>query len=239
MSLAIITAAYYPELDYDQRFWRLKASCEHHHLPLFPYGKGSGAWHTVGSDTIAQFTDAPTVIESLPPEYDTILFTDAADTFVMAGEREILTKFDSMGSSVAVAAEPGCYPFHLHEPYLKATAGRDDTTGPWRFPNGGGWIGYRHSLLELLSYLRTHYTESEEAQYRWVKAVASGDTPWLRLDNLCRIFQPMSGGMGDGLIWEGKRMWNSITRTQPVVPHWNGRLGGIEQAWAMAYGGAE
>lgn len=236
MSLAVITAAYYPDQDYEHRFWRLKESCERQRLPLFPYGKGSGAWHTVGSDTIAQFHDAPQVIADLPSQYDVILFTDAADTFTMAGEREILGKLDAIGSSVALAAEPGCYPPDLHHPYLDATRGRPDVQGPWRFPNGGGWIGYRHALIELLGYLRTHHPDTEEAQSRWVQAVASGEIPWVRLDHMCLIFQPMSGGYSSSMAWEGNRMVNPITGSQPAIPHWNGRLGGIEQAWSKAYG---
>lgn len=236
MSLAIICAAYYPDQDYDSRFWRLKHSCEHHKLPLFPYGRGAGAWHTVGSDTIAQFFDAPQVIRDLPKEYDTILFTDAADTFTMAGEREILDKFEVIGASVLISAEPGCYPPRFHEPFIEATKGRFDSQGPWKFPNGGGWIGYRHSLIELLTWNATHYLETEEAQARWVQVIASDEMPWVRMDNTCQIFQTMSGGLGDCVGWKDRRMVNSITGSQPIFPHWNGRLGGIEQAWSRAYG---
>lgn len=236
MSLAIITAAYYPDQDYERRFWRLKESCQRHKLPLFPYGKGSAGWSTVGSDTIAQFHDAPQIIQDLPGEYDVVLFTDAADTFVMAGEREIRDKMEAIGSSVVLAAEPGCYPPRLHQPFLDATGGRPDVQGPWRFPNGGGWIGYRHSLIELLTYLRTNWTESEEAQYRWIKGIASGDIPWVKLDHGCQIFQTMSGGFSSSMDWQGSRMFNPMTGSQPIVPHWNGRLGGIEEAWSLAYG---
>ncbi len=236
MSLAIISAAYYPVEDYERRFWRLKDSCETHKLPLFPFGKGAGAWHTVGSDTIAQFHDAPQIIRDLPAEYDVILFTDAADTFVMAGQQEILFKFEAIGGSVLLSAEPGCYPPQFHHPYLDATRGRPDIQGPWKFPNGGGWMGYRDSLMVLLDYLRTHHTETEEAQSRWVQAILSGEIPWVRLDNHCRVFQTMSGGYSSSLAWQGSRMYNPITGTQPVIPHWNGRLGGIEQAWSKVYG---
>lgn len=234
MSLAVITAAYYPDQDYESRFWRLKESCERHKLPLFPYGRGSGSWSTVGSDTIAQFHDGPQFIQQLPGEYDVILFTDAADTFVMAGEQEIRDKLDAIGRSVVVAAEPGCYPPRLHDSYTEAT--KNQYVGHWRFPNGGGWVGYRHSLLELLNYLRCNWTESDEAQYRWVQAIASGDVPWVELDNACQIFQTMSGGFSSSMEWQGSRMYNPITGTQPIIPHWNGRLGGIEEAWSKAYG---
>lgn len=236
--LLVMTAAYYPDL---RAIERLRLSCIENHVKLMPYKhqddccRGLG-WSTVGSDTHAQFVDLPKVIRNTPAEFDTLLFTDSADVFVVADEDEILSKYNELcpDGDLLMAAEPGLYPPHLHDVYDKAYPNSLEIFGRWRYQNGGGFIAGRDRMLEILNWNCKHYTESEEAMYRWLHCLCDNDAPPMRLDNTCQIFQAMSGGGSDVMEW-GRRPMNRETESFPIFLHWNGRLGGIEEAYWKVY----
>lgn len=227
MNLAVITPAYYPTRE---PLARLEKSCNFHNLPLMPYGVGE-SWR---GDLLAHFTGAAEKIRELPNVYDLIMFTDAEDTFVMGGSDEIEGKWRGFGGGVLLSAEQGLYPWGLESLWEGSVEKRPFSLPPWQYPNGGGWVGRREPLLELLDRIRTAGT-GNEAQARWINAYCEGWGP--HLDHECEVFQTMSGDSGSNVTWQNGRLVNMVKDSRPVVVHFNGKLGGIEQFWEKAYGG--
>lgn len=202
---------------------RLRRTCAKFGLPVVFFGDESG-WNTIGSDTNAQFHFAPRIIESLTTDF--VLFTDAADTFVAAGADEIIAKFNAVANGgLLLAAEAGLYPPRLNEEYAERhlRGNAEAATSPWKYPNGGGWMGTPDVLLQCLRHMRNHYHDSEEAQYRWIRCVMDLDI--ITLDYQCSVFQTMSGPCGDQVISRDGRPFNRLTEQYPCVVHFNGRCG--------------
>jgi hypothetical protein len=223
MNLAVIAPAYYPT---EEPIKLLRDSCAIHHLPFYPFGMGQ-PWR---GDLAAHFEGALEAIHNLPSIYDLVMFTDAGDAFVMAGADEIVEKWKAYGCSVLMAAEQNLYPWNLEDLWASTQALRELAAPPWQYPNGGGWIGRREQLEELLKYTLT--AAGEEAQGKWIAAYCQGR---FKLDSDCLIFQTMSGDNG-ALTWDGHRLLNKETDSRPVVVHFNGKLGGIQNFYKRAYG---
>lgn len=226
MNLAVITPAYYPT---DEPYKLLRDSCAIHHLPLYPFGCGQ-QWR---GDTVAHFEGALEAVRNLPNIYDLVMFTDAEDSFVMAGADEIERKFQLYGCSFLMSAEQSLYPWGLEEQWANSIKTRPCTIAPWQYLNGGGWIGHRHRLEQLLAFAAA--AEGNEAQSKWISTYCGGAFNF-RLDDQCFIFQTMSGDTGSSVGWKGHRLTNQVTLTQPVVVHFNGKLGGIKDFYKEAYG---
>lgn len=224
MNLAVITPAYYPNRE---PFSRLEKSCAFHHLPLMPFGIGE-PWH---GDLHAHFTGAAEMLHSIPSIYDLVMFTDAEDTFVMGGADEIEAKWRALGGGIVLSAEQGLYPWGMEK--IWEAGDHPPANPPWQYPNGGGWIGQREPLLQLLNDIRT-LGAGDEAQSRWINAYCSNRR--ITLDEGCQIFQTMSGDTGSNVDWAHGRLINLVKDSRPVVVHFNGKLGGIEQFWEKAYG---
>lgn len=227
MNLAVITPAYYPN---EEPYKLLRDSCAIHHLPLYPFGGGQ-PWR---GDTHAHFTGALEAVRNLPTIYDLVMFTDAEDTFVLAGAEEIEQKFQAYRCHILMSAEQGLYPWGLEGQWEASAAKRPVTTGPWQYPNGGGWIGRRTALTAALSNIPLNM-EGAEAQSKWISAYCA-NIYGIQLDCACKIFQTMSGDTGSNVEWEKHRLVNTATGAEPVVVHFNGKLGGIQDFYKEAYG---
>lgn len=225
MSLAVITPAYYPN---EEPLHYLRRSCVIHDVALYPYGVGK-PWH---GDIESHFEGAPEAIRNLPSNVDLVLFTDACDSFLLAGESEIRRKFERMWSPVLIAAEQCLYPWGMEDIWKKAEELQGVRLTPWGYPNGGGWIGTPHSLLTVLKDAKEQAWP--EAQGKWIEQYSVDRC--LKLDTNCQIFQTMSGPNSDAVKKERGKVTNTITGTNPCAIHWNGRLGGMKEAFKEIYG---
>ena len=215
---------------------RLIDSCSRHGFEMHPFGIGDQWRGTVGGETYAGFCALPPIIRSLPAEYDLVLYSDCSDVFVTGGEAEIREKFmqATRGVGVLLSAETEFYPPAEREFFEDNALNHSPTK--WRYQNGGGFIGTRDAMADTLDWLWTHYTESMEGMFRWSKILCDSTAPKVTLDGSCSIFQTMSGQGSASLDWNGGRPINTVTGESPVLLHWNGRLGGIEEAWVKVYG---
>jgi hypothetical protein len=210
--LAVIAPCFYPDTTPARL---LTESCQRHSLDLHLFGVGQ-PWQ---GDTAAHFTAAPQAIDALPAEVEVVVFTDAADTFVLTGEEEILGGCTDI--PLLLSAEQGLYPWGLEE--VRNLASAPYAARPWCHPNGGGWIAYRDGLVALLRQVSEE--EWGEAQGRWVLAFSKG-VLGIGLDYRCDLFQTMSQSSGDLLIRRGNRYLNKVTGSMPAILHFNGRCGG-------------
>lgn len=225
MSLAVITPAYYPN---EEPLHYLRRSCVIHDVALYPYGVGK-PWH---GDIEAHFEGAPEAIRNLPSNVDLVLFTDACDSFLLAGEKEIRRKFEQSACPVLLAAEQSLYPWGMDKIWERAKHNFGESDSPWHFPNGGGWIGTPETLLVTLEMAKAR--EWPEAQGKWIEQYSDGLS--VSLDAWCQIFQTMSGEHSGAVKIERGKVTNTITGTNPCVIHWNGKLGGMKEAFKEIYG---
>ncbi len=206
----------------------LRKTCQIHDLALYPFGLGQ-PWH---GDVKAHFEAAPDAIRALPSNVDLVLFTDAGDSLMLAGEQEIVRRFRAMESPVVLSAEQGLYPWNMDGQWWIAKDLHGESESPWRYPNGGGWMGSPEALLAVLGSAakRPH----PEAQGKWIEEYA--DNGLIRLDSGCQIFQTMSGPQADAVKHSRGKSTNTITGANPCVLHFNGKTMGEGPAYNLIYG---
>lgn len=157
--------------------------------------------------------------------YTHFLYTDAWDTFAMAGPVELA---DKMPDGLLISAERACYPY----PELASKYPANET--PWKYVNGGGWCG------EIAAFLRLYEDQpptSEMNDQVWLtnQFLKLQDEGWVRLDYECRIFQTLgfcpasdfeysllSPSAKDIYYLYPNRLINSVTGFIPVFIHGNG-----------------
>jgi len=165
------------------------------------------------------FRDGKTVpqfecVRALPDSVTHVLFADAWDSLCMAGEVEILAKYNALaGSGVVISGEKNCYPesglkqFYPHR------------RSPWNFCNSGGFIGRKQDVLKALEWCCN--VGLIDDQLCWSILYLSRSAP-LQVDEGCQIFQTMNRQMSGEFRIDGDRVQNTVTGTRPCVVHWPG-----------------
>ena len=211
MNLLVTAPAYYP----DPSVLPMVRSAKHFGIPLQTYGDGSQSypgWITSHIDDLRKF------LEARAGEYDTVLFSDAADAFFCCPLDRIVVSLMTMWLSrpptdfLVLSAESDCYPnadLARHFP---------DTGTPWRYPNGGGFVATMARAIRALTLLQSCL--SGNPQLRWHQACAEGNLKY-KIDSRCDIFQTMSG-QGDNVVMYAGKPHNPITGSYPCILHFNG-----------------
>jgi hypothetical protein len=99
-------------------------------------------------------------LKTLPSD-ELLLFTDAYDTVMLAGEDEIIGKFRSLGSPIVFSAEKTCHP-----------PGNADRFPPsstsLRFLNSGGYMGTAGALIDAYDRIEASgYVKGRSDQLAW------------------------------------------------------------------------
>lgn len=235
VELTVITAGCYSGDSTPLAF--LRQSCERHKIPLLVYGQHLGFSNWVKMKVVM----ALEALELVTTPY--VMYTDGADSFLLAGEREILGKYQQFLSPIVIAGERDLWPeppedlkyYYNRERY--PIGGYPEIPGPARFANAGSWIGRVGMIRVALEYLRSlshHVGGEENDQPLWHELICSREFD-IEVDSHSRIFHTTSGGGSIGLKWRGGRLFASETVT-PCVLHFNGKTPGIEEAFKEAYG---
>lgn len=158
----------------------LKPSCDYYNLDLI-------VLQTEAKYTGHRLKDA-LLLKFLPKisKNEIILFTDGHDTAFMAGEDEILQKFEAFKSPLVFSAEVNCWP--------TAELEKSYPTSPYHFKylNSGGFIGKAGFIIELYKknplFSRGLGTEFQWSnQYFWHHVyLKNRDT--IKLDHTCELF---------------------------------------------------
>lgn len=167
---------------------------------------------------------------------EVVMFTDGFDSWMLGGEEEILTDFESFGSDIVLSAERRQYP------NIEWGMEFPDSETSFRYPCAGGFIGKRKALIDALNTLRTKYMNVEfgdkgsehksNDQTLWTVAYLRRDLNFV-LDHGNYIFLNMNGvslnelDLFDGVIRVRE------TDMPPSVIHFNGPKGGSDTEKAM------
>lgn len=168
-------------------------------------------------------------LETRSPE-EIVMFVDAYDVVISAGEKEIVDKFLSFNSPIVFAAESGCWPFldgRRGGEYICDSVYPPSVT-PYRFLNSGTWIGYVGAARRALQAMMELPEAKDKAiDQELASIVFLKNNSDIALDYNADIFQSVHMSQSHlrlELGPEGKtRRWrNIVTKTLPVVFHFNG-----------------
>lgn len=170
--LTIVSAAFY---DNEDPAWRLALSCQQMALPLSIYGiKEFGEnWRNMKVLKLLEH------LENIDTEY--MLYTDSADSWMLANEEQIMSKFKGMQTDILVSGERSMYPFFDCD-YPKAP-----TT--LRYICAGGFMGRTKSVKKLLKEL-LKYGDDGNDQFLWHKLFLDARFD-IKIDHLASVFLAM------------------------------------------------
>lgn len=200
----------------------LRASSAKHGVPLTVYPTKDGQY--------AESLDTVQAIRGRSEGY--IVITDAFDVFVSRWDSdEVISLIDAEPSGIILSCEISCYP---PGPWCEVAYPAPQSI--WAAVNGGQMCGRRDALADLMERNICDYqtTAGGGNQERYHKMLAAGVK--FGLDTDCRVFCSMAGHSlvenRDGLAY------NTVTGTNPMFLHFNGRTPGIEEWYERVYGAA-
>lgn len=200
MNLQVISACFYADVSPARR---LIQSCQRFGLPLHLYGVGEPckSWFD------AKVTRLIQELEKL--DADVVLYTDAADSFLVAPLPDI--------DCVEISGERNCWPDGTLSRLFDF--GRNSVT--YKYPNAGGFCGPRLGVIENLSALPE---VSENDQECWHHAYRDHCGVYAAIDGDAEIFQTMDGEILGGTLAKRSdgRLVNLYTMTTPSIVHFNG-----------------
>lgn len=239
--LLVASPAYYRTLE-DQWEWsgRMQETARRVGLDVLVYGLGR---QIDCHNTNAQSWDLIELLEGRTEKY--VLVCDCVDVAFLAGEEEIVEKFESFNSGMVVSAEKDA---------ISGMARTGGELGKYRgyFTNLniGLWMGERKYAMHCLSESMRLYRHNPETKECWPDSpqawmgymLAWGGrdpasvpedirhlccdgaaVPKFELDRDCVLFQSMNLGTNGGDVTvQGKRVVNWATGTRPVALHYNG-----------------
>jgi hypothetical protein len=107
-------------------------------------------WGSARFDMFAKETMVKAYLEAGEIDMDSVvLFTDAYDVLIVEHASAILEKFYASGADLIFAAEPNFFP-DAPDGRLESRAQFELNESPWRYLNGGGWIGYAWAVKYLV-----------------------------------------------------------------------------------------
>ena len=201
----------------------LVESCRNQGIELRKFGTNK-PWVSGSS---AKFIDLPEFIKTLDAKY--VMMLDSNDTFIspFTSEGDIINTYCNRlhDPDILLSVEKNCFPFKLVKRFFDDLAPKDR---PWRYLNGGAWMGKKDKVLHMLEEARDKcFFSCDYPQMQWMcdqsmlthwYLTYGVDNPNILLDYDCAIFQNMFLS-NDDISCTG---YNSVTRTYPKVFHYNG-----------------
>ncbi len=158
-----------------------------------------------------------TIYQWCKANWGCFLYTDAYDTFALAGPDELqnlcVSRIYLPECQMMVSAEKACYP------HPEMAARYPATKSDWKYVNGGGFISTCEYFCKLYED-GTHDTETNDQVWLAEQFLKRQDE--IIIDNNCDIFQTIAfEGIAD-FSYQEKRMINRKTGSKPIFIHGNG-----------------
>jgi procollagen-lysine,2-oxoglutarate 5-dioxygenase len=185
-------------------------------------------WHGFGKRLVALMR----YLEYVPAD-KIIMFTDGTDVIVLptCTVNDIVETFKSMRTPILFMAEKACWPDRsLCESYPPT-----GSSSPYRFLNGGSFIGYAWAILHALKNFKPNFDDCEDDQLFWTQVFLSKfptlmqpkEQQLIQLDYENVLFQSLYDAalmeIFDFSKWEKKgKIMNRLTSGKPCVFHENG-----------------
>lgn len=186
-------------------------SCNRYSIPLDLLGWGKGYYsHGWALQLIDHY------VQTLPDE-DLVLVVDAFDVFFLAGQEEIVRRFEELGVSFLISAERGCGP----DPQLASFYPPSPT--PYRFVNSGTYMGYVKEMKKILKRMPHPICPYENDQRCFTLDFLAHPEDYF-LDRHSQFAQTLWGEQREGFFLDPVAMkcTNQITGRAPCIIHGNG-----------------
>lgn len=189
----------------------LERSLEHLGVPCVVAGRGVRGW----TNSVHKPLGARQALETIDTEY--VLGVDSSDAILLGDPGPLVERFDgSFGAELVFAAEknnsPNAVRFRTFEEGL---AGSSST--PFRFLNGGTWIGRTAYCREFFDEaVRTPPApEDPSSEQGILKELFLTRHPEVALDYRCELFQTLLLVSEPILAWDGEPLLARRRRGRP------------------------
>ena len=155
---------------------------------------------------------------------DIICFIDGYDVLSFSSEEEIVSKFKSYNCNIVLGAELNCFP----ERYKNAYPMPQIYTTNSLYVNSGGYIGYKHAIMKLLTWknddeiqsICSYFNCGDQAYFTEYYLSHVGGS--IKLDTYQKIFQNMHWVSWNEFYIHKGRIINSVLNEKPCFMHFNG-----------------
>lgn len=152
--------------------------------------------------------------------YTHALYTDCWDVLCCGPFSELIDSRDSWERGALLSADAGNW----------GTVGLEnerfpDTGTPFRFVNGGGWVG---EIEYLVDRLLCRCEEEPHIDQWWLARRYLLGEPGISIDHRCGVFQCLSQTQREWFSVDGDRVVNERTGTMPLLVH---GAGGADMSW--------
>lgn len=154
-----------------------------------------------------------------------IVLTDAFDVLVSHwDENELIGRLEYSRGNLLMSCEQGCWPDG------EWCALYPEAKRPWKYICGGQYAGKRGEMLALMReiYERRDTVTAGGSSQEILHKLFIGGWP-MSLDQNCSIFQSMLGTATDQIAFKDGRAYNSLTKTEPMLLHFNGGALGLKE----------
>ncbi len=226
--LALVTIACYPEGEVKRHLYWLFRSAARAGLLVNTFGINT----PYRSHYDAKIERMSRWLKGLPSCYDQVLYMDGRDTFLVAGEEEVVAR---LHSHVLISTEPDCWPDRSPEWRMLFDGDTDQ-----RYPNAGMWAGTRAVLEDYLQRIREFYRRCQNGfrvgllkstnhfdndQHLWQAYMAYGDKPIARdtrMNLFCTLAWIHANIEGTGRVKAKDHRLVTEYETQPLCIHFPG-----------------
>ena len=171
------------------------------------------------------------------PDNDLVCFIDAYDVLINTDYNEIIKKFMEYDCDLLFGAELNCYP----NKYKKELDEINKSINNYKYPNSGGYIGYKYAIVELFSwkdinqiyeitldggdqsyFIEYYISKMKDGLEKSDKESEKSDKITLKLDYQCKIFQNFYFVSWDEVEIKNGNVYNIILNEKPCFLHFNG-----------------
>jgi len=160
-----------------------------------------------------------TALAQLAAHSSHVLFVDAYDVIFVENLNSIFSKYSEMNHPLILSTEKNCFP-DIEKAHLYPSC-----DSPYRFVNGGGWMGETQYILDVFQKMELEkFPDNANDQTFWTDLFLSEPSS-ARLDTNCSIFQSLFEADDDleyRVAEESKYVVNKLTHTRPSILHGNG-----------------
>lgn len=149
-----------------------------------------------------------------------ILYTDCFDTVAFGGPHEVKAKwlmYEEADSRIKmlISGEKACFP------YASRAVDYPETSRPWKYVNGGGWMVEIDYFINLC--LAKQPLTLKDNDQAWLMECFLKNQDQIKIDYDCWIFQSIAFSNLEEWALDDNRFVNVGTGTKPVFFHGNGR----------------
>ncbi|XP_071146019.1 procollagen-lysine,2-oxoglutarate 5-dioxygenase 1-like isoform X2 [Mytilus edulis] len=164
-------------------------------------------------DSLGEFTNRQDLV---------LIYTDSSDTVFIERRKDILSKFKSFDAKVVFAADNFIWPDPKLKQYPKVPQIES------RYLNGGAFIGYAKTIVEMLNYKKINDMDDDQLYFTKIFLDKQLREQWnIKIDTKSEIFQSAVDNLEHIIVkYKGNHSYivNKKTGSKPLILYGNGPI---------------